>query len=171
MSWSLCRCCNGAVAVVVLASLPSLRWHHCRCCSGAFAVVVPVSLPSLRWHCCRCCAGIITLLHWHCHLLHCAGVVAIIVMVPSPLRRFFCLCYTGVVSLVVLALLPLLCWQCCSQCTLLPLLRWCCLPCHVCLAFCIGYNYCNWWELLGAFGATNLAEGDTYGGSGPKYVG
>ncbi len=59
---SMGRCCNGTIAVIALASLPSLQC--------AFVVAVEVPLQLLRCCCCRCCAGIVAIvvlaLSHHC---------------------------------------------------------------------------------------------------------
>jgi hypothetical protein len=51
--------CNGVVALVAMASLPSSSWCcfsslQWRCCYHPQA-----SLPSSPWHCCPCCNGIV----------------------------------------------------------------------------------------------------------------
>ncbi len=135
-----CPCCNGAVAIVAQSPLLLLCWCHCLCCTGIVAVVALALLPLLYWHChiaalalSHCCVGVIT----HFDLL--TGIVAVIAIVLLLLGRFLCLCCAGVVSLVMLALLPLLHWCCCPQCVgvvfvivqVLPiLLRW--RLCHSC---------------------------------------
>ncbi len=111
-----CPHCDCIVAILKLASLPSLQWcpchHPCHCPRCSLA----------NWHCRRQCTGIFAVVAM--------ANVALITMASSPLLMRRC-----VSAIVELALLPLplvvelvssptLRWRCCHQCAgILPLLR------------------------------------------------
>ncbi len=125
----------------------------------SLASVVPELSLLLHWHCCCCNAGVVThfvalallTLLQQCHCC-CTDFFAFVALALSPLLRWHhCHCYAGAIALNALASLLSLPWHCLLH--------------HVCLTSCSGYNYCNWWELLEGFKATNHAKGDTHGGS------
>jgi hypothetical protein len=117
----LCCYCNGAIAnncaglfaIIAMALLPLLPRRFCNLCASIDALVALALLLLLRWRCCHCCSGNITSLRWHHHPLCHASFVPVVAMVPLPLHSFFCLCCTGVISIVALATLLWLCWHCC----------------------------------------------------------
>jgi hypothetical protein len=82
----LCHCCNGIVALIALAPLPTLHKCCCSCCAGFAVLVVLTYLPS-------------------CHI----GVVTVIApaLLPSSSWR---------VCAIALVLFPLSRWCCCHWC-------------------------------------------------------
>ncbi len=103
----------------MMASLPSMHMHlrchcHCDCHSydeGIVAVVdVQASLPLSSWHCCPCSNGLVAL----------------------DLQLCCCPCHDGVITLLKLALPPLLQW-CCRH-------HRCCRPCHLSAS----WHHCRW---------------------------
>jgi hypothetical protein len=120
----------GVFAVVAITLLSSSQWHHCHQHAGVVALVTMVSLPSsMHRNLCRCHDGAIALivlassstLHGHCCPC-CTAVVVIIMQTSLPSR---CM---GIVTIVVLALLPPLSWRVCV--VMLVLLPLSC--CHCC---------------------------------------
>jgi hypothetical protein len=114
-SWRLCRRCTGVLASIALAPLPALHWRCCPHCAGVTASIALASSPSTRWQCCLCCTGLIALValtsaYWQCCLQH-----IIIAELASLLALHWCPCkyHAGVVTVVVLASLPLLHWHLC----------------------------------------------------------
>ncbi len=105
------------------ASLPLRRWRHRGCCPGAVAIVAVAALASLRHagiiaavalaplgHRCLCGAGIIAdiaLRRCH-HCCHSAGLIAL--LASSPPLPWRCL---GIVAVTALASSQTLPWRCC----------------------------------------------------------
>ena len=133
----LCRRCNAAVALVVMALSLLLRNHRHHRLADVVAVIAPVSSPSLRWHHHRHSAGIVTLVAF-ASLLCCDGVVAVGVMVSLPSLRWCCRpCRADIITVIVLASLPLLCWHCCRHRA--------------------GWRICHCWAGIGAIVAVALS--------------
>jgi hypothetical protein len=120
--------CDGIVALVTMALLPSSSWHCQPCCNGVIVIIdVQMSLPSLRWRCCPC---------------H-DGVVVLQTQAPLPLSQLqllpllqWGLCRSQTSVVIKLALTPLLQWGHCHhqsagvfavvELALLPSLQLCC---------------------------------------------
>jgi hypothetical protein len=114
--WPLCHCCAGVCALSALALSPqasmALHWHCLYHCAGVVALVALALLPLLHPHHCPCHADVFALIAleslpsslWHCHPM-------------AALLWRLCHNCTGIVAIVVLALLPALCWHCCPCCT------------------------------------------------------
>ncbi len=106
-SWCHCPHHDGIIAIVDMqASLPLSQWRHCPCCAGAIANIAQVLLPLLCRRCFPYFADYFDLtLHGRHHNL-CTIVVA-------PVKLPYLHHCTGVVALVILALLPLVHWHYC----------------------------------------------------------
>ncbi len=126
LKYCCCPCCDGINEVFKLVSSPLSQWrhHHCQC-TGIFAIETMALLPSLHWRQCQDCTGIVLSLlplccspyhadlfalmsHWHHHRHYTCAV--------APVNLACLRCYTSVVALVTLALLPLVCWHYCPHC-------------------------------------------------------
>ncbi len=137
--WRHPSCCPGAVAIVAVAALASLRTSQWRRCQRHFGIVVVAALASpLRWHCCHRCLGLVNVAvlaslqllqcaslpsgHWH-YRRCCDGPVVAITEMSSSQASTWSLCHrqrhdTGVFALVALAplpSLPLRCWHPCGH--------------------------------------------------------
>jgi hypothetical protein len=121
----LCHCCDNVVSLVAMALLPLSSWCHFPHHDDIIAIVnVQMSLPLSQWHCHPSCADAIAniarlllpLLYWRCHPYF-ADIFALTIY--GRCHR----CCTGVVApielricAIVLVLLPLSPWHCCSWC-------------------------------------------------------
>ncbi len=118
LRWPHCRCCNGPIAVVALALLPSLWWCCCCCCAGAFAIVAPALSSLLCWCCCCHCAGIVIWSRWRCHIVVLALSPTFLRWALLPLLQCCCCCCAGFFAFVVLA------WTSLSRCSLKTIFKW-----------------------------------------------
>jgi hypothetical protein len=103
-------------------------------CAGVLARIALASLSASSCPCCWCCAGVVAKLAFKgpagaalafagialAFCLHCAGVIAIIVLLSllPAFRRHHCPRCVGAFALVTLALLPSLPLRCCQHCKL-----------------------------------------------------
>jgi hypothetical protein len=153
-----CRICNGIVALIAMALLPSMHRRLCRCCNcnchphdnGVIAVFdVQASLLSSRLNCCPCNNGGVALdLQQHCYPCR-NGIICILKLASLPLSQMtlslssmhrhpyrHCDGVVALIAMVLLSLMPRHLCRChnCDCChhddarAPLPLSRWCCCP-------------------------------------------
>ncbi len=129
-SWWHCPCHKGIIAIVdVQASLPLPQWCCCPHCTGAIANITRGLLSLLHWRCCpyhndlfsltshghchRCCTGIIAPIELAC-LCHCAGVVALVMLLLLPsVRWHFCPCQVGPLCPCCVCIMQSICRRLC----------------------------------------------------------
>jgi hypothetical protein len=90
------------------ASLLLLSWCGCPCCDDVAVIDTQASLQS-RHLCCHCdnVVALAVMASLHCQ----AGVVTLVMMVVLPLSMH------SIFAVVMIVLLPLLCWHHCQHCT------------------------------------------------------
>jgi hypothetical protein len=85
-----CHCQVGIVALVTMVLLPLI-------CNSVAALSVMALLPSSSWHCCPFYNGVVVVIDVVALVAHCqVGIVTLVVMVLLPsICRCLCFCYNG----------------------------------------------------------------------------
>ncbi len=120
-----CCCRAGVFAGAVLVSLPVLRWHLCQHCAGIVALVAQASPPASRWRLQLSSLSLLMSLlssfsserlYWappaSLHLLDSSLYNLSNKAIDAGCRRRC----TGINAFIAWALLPLLRWHCCPCC-------------------------------------------------------
>jgi hypothetical protein len=61
LHWPLCRCYDGAIAIVAQVPLPLLHWCCCPCCTGIVAFIFAGIVAIVALALSQCCPGIVNM--------------------------------------------------------------------------------------------------------------